>query len=49
MLENVDNKIIEDSQKVIYMNIGESYDKEWALKDEGIREGREETSLNIAK
>jgi len=31
------------------MNFGESYDKEWALKDEGRREGIYEERLEIAK
>ena len=31
------------------LNFGEAYDKEWALKDEGRREGKIEEKLEIAK
>ena len=31
------------------LNFGEAYDKEWALKDEGRREGKIDEKLEIAK
>lgn len=41
---------IDESERVITdTNFGESYDKEWALKDEYLREGKEQRNIEIAK
>ena len=41
---------INEAEKVSFEGgFGEAYDKEWALKDEGIREGRYSTKKEIAK
>lgn len=41
---------INEAEKVSFEGgFGEAYDKEWALKDEGIREGIEQGSLNKAR
>jgi len=41
---------IEEAEEVSYdEKVGESYDKEWALKDEGRRESREEIAISMIK
>ena len=41
---------VDESAKVITdINFGESYDKEWALKDEYLREGMKQNKVEIAK
>lgn len=41
---------IEEAEEVSYdEKVGESYDKEWALKDEGRRESREQIAISMIK
>ena len=48
--EIVMKEYINEAEKVSFEGgFGEAYDKEWALKDEGIREGIEQGSLNKAR
>ena len=44
------NKYLKEAEGVSFEgDFGEAYDKEWALKDEGIREGRYSAKKEIAK
>ena len=48
--EEVMKAYIKEAEKVSFEgNFGEAYDKEWALKDEGKREGIELRNKEIAK
>lgn len=44
------NEYIKEAEDVSFEGgVGESYDKEWALKDEGIREGVQQGSITTKK
>ncbi len=48
--DEIVEKFIDEAEKVSFdREIGEAYDKEWALKDEEYSEGKEDAKIEIAK
>ena len=46
--ENIMDEYVKEAEEVSFEGgVGEAYDKEWALRDEGKREGKKEIAKNM--
>ena len=48
--ENIMDEYVKEAEEVSFEGgVGEAYDKEWALRDQGYRDGIKERNIEIAK